>query len=87
MGVKVEQVLLFGSHARGDARDGSDIDLLVVSPDFERLASWERLELLGIAAGRIWQPIEALASTPAEVAHVQPATFLEEILQTGVRVA
>jgi predicted nucleotidyltransferase len=87
MGVKVEQVLLFGSHARGEAKDGSDIDLLVVSSDFERLTAWERLEVLGIAAGRVWQPIEALASTPTEVAQVQPATFLEEILQTGVRVA
>lgn len=26
------QVILFGSHARGDARPGSDVDLLVVMP-------------------------------------------------------
>ena len=28
-----ERVILFGSHARGDARDDSDVDLLVVMPD------------------------------------------------------
>ena len=26
-------VILFGSHARGDARDDSDIDLLVIEPE------------------------------------------------------
>jgi uncharacterized protein len=25
-------IILFGSHARGDARDGSDLDILVVEP-------------------------------------------------------
>ncbi len=28
-----ERVILFGSHARGDADAGSDVDLLVVMPD------------------------------------------------------
>lgn len=27
------KVILFGSHARGNARPGSDLDLLVVEPD------------------------------------------------------
>lgn len=27
------RIVLFGSHARGDAHEGSDIDLLVVMPD------------------------------------------------------
>ena len=27
------QVILFGSHARGDARPGSDVDFLVVEPE------------------------------------------------------
>ena len=29
----VERVILFGSRARGDARERSDIDLAVVAPD------------------------------------------------------
>ena len=32
--VRVERVILFGSRARGEANEGSDVDLLVVSPDF-----------------------------------------------------
>jgi len=49
------QVILFGSHARGDAHTGSDLDFLVIEPEVEnRRAESVRLrrELrgLGIAA-------------------------------------
>ena len=87
MGIRVERALLFGSYARGVEREGSDIDVLIVSPDFSALNMRERLEYLGTAAARLWQPIEALACTPDELAHAEPATLLEEIVRTGVRVA
>jgi hypothetical protein len=49
----------------------------------------ERLELEqpGTATARLWQPIEAFACTPDELAHVEPVTLLEEILQTGMQVS
>jgi hypothetical protein len=86
MGIHVDRAILYGSHARGEAKEGSDIDILIVSADFERLNRRERLEQLGTAAARLWQPIEAIACTPDELAHVESATFLEEIIQTGVEV-
>jgi predicted nucleotidyltransferase len=87
LGIRVDQAILFGSHARGEAKDGSDIDVLIVSSDFATLNTRERMERLGTAAARLWQPIEAIACTPAELAQVEPATLLEEILQTGVQVS
>lgn len=33
-GVKVDAIVLFGSHARGDAGPGSDIDIAVMSRSF-----------------------------------------------------
>jgi len=87
MGIRVERALLFGFYARGAEREGSDIDVLIVSSDFSVLNARERLEYLGTAAARLWQPIEALACTPNELAHAEPATLLEEIVRTGVRVA
>jgi len=38
------KVILFGSHARGEARADSDVDFLVIEPVVEnRLKEWERL--------------------------------------------
>jgi hypothetical protein len=87
LGIRVERTILFGSHARGEAKDDSDIDVLIVSSDFQTLNTRERMERLGVAAARLWRPIEAIACTPDELAHVEPATLLEEIVQTGVQVA
>jgi len=45
------QVILFGSHARGEARDNSDLDLLVVEPAVEDAPREEvrlRRALLGL---------------------------------------
>ena len=36
-----ERVILFGSRSRGDWRDGSDVDVLVVHPDAVKLSSHE----------------------------------------------
>ena len=87
MGIRAEKIILFGSHARGEAAEGSDIDVLVVSSDFGGLNARERLELLGVATAHIWEPIEAIACTPTEMATVERATLLEEALRTGVQVA
>lgn len=40
--IKIEKVILFGSHARGDAGENSDIDLIIVSDDFEGIKSIKR---------------------------------------------
>jgi len=86
MGIHVEKAILFGSHAHGRSREGSDIDVLVVSSDFESMNTRERLEILGVAAARLWEPIEAIGYTPDELDYVEPATFLEEVLKTGVTI-
>lgn len=33
LGERVDRILLYGSYARGDARDDSDIDLLIITKD------------------------------------------------------
>lgn len=78
----VEKALLFGSQARGNARKDSDFDLIVISPDFTKMASWRRWEVLGKAAARVMEPIEALAYSPEEVddALQREGNFLRHIL-------
>jgi len=47
-GFRIEGVFLFGSYATGKAREGSDIDLIIISPDFKKMGFLERLEFLSI---------------------------------------
>jgi len=43
---KPEKVLLFGSRAKGDARQESDIDLIVISPSFKKIPFIKRMPLV-----------------------------------------
>ncbi len=81
MGIHVEKILLFGSQARGTAREDSDIDLFIVSRDWVRYGERERLEMLGVAAARILEPIQARGITPEEISEHRLTLFWEQVLR------
>lgn len=83
MGVRPERLILFGSQAHGTGEAWSDIDLVVVSQDFADKDLRERLELLGVAAARILEPIEAFGVTPEEWGRGE-WTFLKEAARDGI---
>ncbi|NSW83934.1 MAG: nucleotidyltransferase domain-containing protein [Syntrophothermus sp.] len=70
-GINVEKAFLYGSHAKGTAHQFSDIDLIVISPDFEGLNFKQRCEVLGRAIVEVMEPIEPLAYTPEEFAALE----------------
>lgn len=61
-----EQVILFGSHARGDADPGSDVDLLIVMP-VEGSKRAKQVEIR-VALRDIPVPKDIIISTPEEFA-------------------
>lgn len=81
LGIEVERVILFGSYAKGHPREDSDIDLIVVSKDFESMNIRERLEILGVASARIMQPIQAKGYTLQEMESKEKDSFLTEVLE------
>ena len=64
--IRVDQLILFGSHAAGTAREDSDIDLVVISSSFADKNYWERINILTDAIYEVFAPIEASAFTPEE---------------------
>ncbi len=80
-GIRQQQVLLYGSQRHGTATEGSDIDLIVISPDWDPLSRRERLELLGVVAARLLLPIQAHGWTPREITDGTISPFWQEILQ------
>lgn len=77
------RVILFGSHARGDAGPGSDLDLLVVEPGLKsRRAEFVRLRE---ALGAMSVPIDLIvvSSEHADRWGPVPGTLMNEALRDG----
>jgi predicted nucleotidyltransferase len=65
-GIKTDKLILFGSYAAGRHKEDSDIDIVVISQDFNDKNYWERIDILSSAIYEIFEPIEATAFTPEE---------------------
>ncbi len=75
------QVILFGSHARGEAGPYSDVDLLVVLPnvvDKRRAAVAIRRALLGFGV-----PKDIVVTTPEEIA--RRGRLIGSVLEPALR--
>jgi predicted nucleotidyltransferase len=59
------KIILFGSHARGEARPTSDLDLLVIAES--DLPRYRRSPPLYLALSKIMIPMDISVYTPAEV--------------------
>ncbi|MEW6425456.1 MAG: nucleotidyltransferase domain-containing protein [Bacillota bacterium] len=80
-GVKVDKIILFGSHAKGTANKFSDIDLVVISPDFAKMNFQRRCEILGKAIAHVMEPIEPLAYTPEEFRNISVSNIAGMIME------
>ncbi len=65
-GVSVDNLVLFGSYYNGKYHEGSDIDLVVISRDFQGKGLLERIDMMLEALCEIFKPIEAFPMTPEE---------------------
>ena len=78
-----DQIILFGSHARGTARPESDIDLLVVLP--LRGSKRAKQVEMRVALHDIRAPKDIIVVTPEEVARQRHivGTIIKPALQEG----
>lgn len=64
--IKVQTIILYGSCAREDYKEGSDIDLIVISQSFSKIGYWERIEIITDVIVELYEPIEAIAMSPED---------------------
>jgi predicted nucleotidyltransferase len=81
--VRVLQVVLFGSHARGEADTWSDVDLAVISPDFARMSHRNMMDLLVETVLETDSSVEIRPYTPRDLREARPTNFLDHILAEG----
>ncbi len=82
--LKPELVILFGSHARGTAHEGSDIDIIVVAKAFEGMHFLKRMPFMLRLAG-FPRHIDFLCYTPTEFEQIQrTSAIINEALREGI---
>ncbi len=81
--IRLTKIVLYGSYAKGRPRSYSDIDLIVVSPDFARFSSLRRQELLAELTMNIDAPLEVVGYTPEEFKKSNHTIFGQIIRETG----
>ncbi len=83
-GIPVTEGVLFGSCARGDQRDDSDIDLIVVSPRFDQAKTAEDRDLLWRLRRRTDWRIEPVAAGVHEFSQDSSSPILAAARRQGV---
>ena len=83
-GIPVNEVILFGSCARGGGKEESDIDVAIVSEAFSGDRFEDRRRIVPLRRG-IDSRIEPIPLTPDEFA--SGGNLIDEIKRTGVKIA
>ena len=79
-----ENIILFGSYARGEATEYSDIDILVIAKKFKGTNSYKRFSELYDLGKDLDPDFNAFGFTPSELKKYSYLTTLKDALQTGI---
>lgn len=81
--IRVTEVILFGSYAAGTPSKYSDIDLAVISPDFEKYDLDLKADLFSNIKLNCNSDVEIHPFTEKALKNARPTNFLGHILKTG----
>ncbi len=80
----VTAIILFGSYAKGTANEDSDIDIAVVSDDFEDI-----YDCMAVLMGMTWDIDARIEPHPIKTEDFEKVSnpFVKEVVDTGIKVA
>lgn len=82
----IEKAILFGSFARGEARKDSDIDLILVSREFEGKSALKRPVRFYID-WNLGYPVDFLCYTPKEFNNLRKqVSIVSQALKEGIEI-
>ena len=79
----IDRVILYSSYAHNRADEWSDIDVAVVSPDFEGMSPLKVVDEIATRRIHFDSRISSLAYTPVQFDNAPPYFFAAEIRRTG----
>jgi len=81
MGLRINSIVLFGSHARAEDLQWSDVDLLIISEDFSRMKAEDRVRLV-LEKWEYEKPVEPVCLSFEEISEFNPLIW--EVCRDGV---
>lgn len=70
-GLEIDKIILFGSYARGDYKEDSDIDVVVVSEAFKGKGIFEKAKLMGDVEWKLVEkypiPLDIITMSPEDL--------------------
>ena len=82
-GIRVEAIVLYGSYVSGTPHEYSDIDVAVISPDFEAIPIWRRQEIIASLTLDRDRRLAPIGYPSSEYRNRGRHSFLREIIRTG----
>ncbi|MBF0363537.1 MAG: nucleotidyltransferase domain-containing protein [Oligoflexia bacterium] len=84
--IYVKQAYLFGSYIYGTPNEHSDLDIAIISPDFNHLPEVPTIKMLLRAARHIDPIIEPVALTEEELDNPFPGSVVVDIKNRGQKI-
>lgn len=81
--IPVDKIILYGSYARGNPRDFSDIDIAIISPAFKGKKMLEIQADLAKIFSKYLSIIEPIGYSTEDFQLAEPETLLGEIKRSG----
>lgn len=82
----LQRIIFFGSRWKGKPNQWSDVDLVVVSPRFSKLKSFQRAPTIRLKLNLTY-PVDMLCYTPKEFSQRKNLpTIVREAVRTGIEV-
>lgn len=80
----ITAIILFGSYAKGIENENSDIDIAVISEDFDDI-----YECMAVLMGMTWDIDARIEPHPITLEDYEKVSnpFVKEIIDTGIKVA
>lgn len=81
---KIEAIILFGSYAKGTENEDSDIDIAIISSDFNDIIE-DGAKLIGLT----WKINTIIEPHPITTEDYEKVSnpFVKEVMNTGIKVA
>lgn len=85
--IQIDEMILYGSYAKGNASEDSDVDLIVISKDFAKMDDDDRLKMLYRLSAGFPYNLHVYGITPEEYQDASSLTTIGEAKRTGISIS